>query len=94
MNARCEGFQCAYIAWNNFITEKHVPSIHDKSEVLIAVKILMVVLWVVISCGLVGGYQRALSVGMRQYAPRKCWNPSTSPHSVTAQKTIINMRNL
>jgi hypothetical protein len=71
VHARREGFQCAHKTWNDFITEKYVPSIHETFEVLIAMKILMVVFWIVIPCELVGEYQRDPSVGMMQYAPPK-----------------------
>jgi hypothetical protein len=54
---------------------------YAKHEVLIAMKILMVVFWIVVPCELVGGYQRDPSTGMTQYALPKIWNPSTSPHS-------------
>jgi hypothetical protein len=89
-----EGFQCAHNAWNDFMTEKYVSTIHDTLEVLMAKTILMVVFWIVIPCGLVGGYQPAPSTGKMQYAPLKIWNPSTHPQRVTTQKTITNMRYL
>jgi hypothetical protein len=63
-------------------------------EVLIAVKMPMLVFWVVMPCGLVGGtYSLCLQPKKwRQYVPPKCsaylYLP-TSSHDVTTQK--INM---
>jgi hypothetical protein len=99
VHARCEGTQSAHKTWNDFITEKYVPSKHKTFEVLIAMKILIVVFWTAIPCEHVGGYQHDSSAGMTQYAPPKSWNPSMSPHKVSPEdyhqrEIFVNTNNI
>jgi hypothetical protein len=50
-------------------------------EVLTGVKMTMVVFWIVMPCGLVGGYQHFGGT-----SPSSGLHPPTSPHSVTRKK--------
>jgi hypothetical protein len=66
-------------------------------QVHMAVKMSMLVFWVVTPCGLVGRYQRFGGTyrlhlqgwRRRQYDPPKGWYAPMSPHGVTTQKTNI-----
>jgi hypothetical protein len=67
-------------------------------EVLTAVKMSMLVLWVVTPFRLAGRYRRfgetyclhLKGCKWRQYFPLKNYHPPTSPHGVTTQKTNID----
>jgi hypothetical protein len=59
---------------------------HARFEISTAVKMLMSVFWVVMSCGLA----RSSALKMDTYVSPKLWYLPTSPYGVTAQKTNID----